>query len=102
MYSFLRQRLFGLGKGICEGCAGLNRVLVFDANRFHGDPGLGLKLGFSVEPVGTSLIWRGWVRSLAEPFGGRGCGPGAFPVLGGTLPAFSIDRRWDRRCWRRR
>ena len=38
------QELFGLGKGIYEGCAGLRRVLVFD-QAASVDLGLGLKLG---------------------------------------------------------
>jgi hypothetical protein len=32
----LRRSLFGLGKGICEGCDGLVWVLAFRSGRFRG------------------------------------------------------------------
>jgi hypothetical protein len=57
--TFFGGGLFRLRKGICEGCVGLDRVLVFlDTGGFCG-LGLGLKLGFNMEPVGTSPMGRG-------------------------------------------
>ena len=56
---FFNGGLFGLGKGIYEGCVDLKRVLVFVDIDGSCGPELGLKFGFNMEPVETSPMGRG-------------------------------------------
>ena len=73
------RRLFGLSKGIYEGCTDLQRVLAFRAVGLRRNSGHGLKLGFRYGTLGPTC-WEGAVGPVkAGPFGGRArCSSGAF------------------------
>ena len=72
MRTSLGRRLFGLSKGIYEGCTALQRVLAFRAVGLRRNSGHGLKLGFRYGTLGLTC-WEGAVGPVkAGPFWGEG------------------------------
>ena len=87
MRASLGRRLFGLSKGIYEGCTDLQRVLAFRAVGLRRNSGHGLKLGFRYGTLGPHLLGGGSGAPQGRAFWGEGplqfggVSEGGVPVL---------------------